>query len=89
MKQAKKDEGEAEPIFAVELPGANGSSHGSHDLLAAIEALLSDVDLAQNELGLRLLFDRTFPSTLHQASDLERAATALVLWALDWVSWLP
>jgi hypothetical protein len=53
------------------------------DLVGAIEALLSDIDLAQNEQGLRMLFDRAFPSQLYYGDDFERLGRIVVAWLLN------
>lgn len=68
------------------LPLLIDSSPTVETLILAIEALLDDLDLTMNEIGLRLLATRAWPSLLCSPYALERLGAALIRWVMAEVS---
>ncbi|OCF37304.1 hypothetical protein I316_01213 [Kwoniella heveanensis BCC8398] len=64
------------------LPLLMDSSPTVELLISSIEVLLDDLDLALNEVGLRLLVDRAWPSLLCSPYALERLAKGAVSWVM-------
>lgn len=71
------------------LPLLMDSSPTVEVLILAIEVLLGDLDLMVNEVGMRLLSTRAWPSLLCSPYALERLGGALVKWVVAEVSQTP
>ncbi|WVO14301.1 hypothetical protein L204_101933 [Cryptococcus depauperatus] len=65
------------------LPLLMDASPTTEILVLAIEALLNDLDLALNELGLRLICTRAWPSLLCLQYFLERLGKAVLGWLMS------
>ncbi|WVF68781.1 hypothetical protein IAT40_003553 [Kwoniella sp. CBS 6097] len=64
------------------LPLLMDSSPTVELLISSVEVLLDDLDLSMNEVGLRLLEDRAWPSLLCSPYALERLAKGVVSWVM-------
>lgn len=72
--------------LVIDVPDIVDSSACIDTLLSAVEALLTELDLALNEQGCRILMTRAWPSPLASPAALQRLQLCVLAWICDEVS---